>query len=80
MPKSKNRKNHKKKLQSWKNTQTRDRNTAMKKFEDIKKRMMEERNKKLEGQDNKTDNPKKIEPNPSTNMFRPADTYPTKNK
>ena len=80
MPKSKHRKNHKKKVQSWKNSQAHQRNIAMKKFEDMKEKMTEEHNKKTEEATQKETPTKTSEINPSINTLRPADIYPTKNK
>jgi hypothetical protein len=77
MPKSRNRKNHKKKVQAWKNSKTQERNIAMKKFDDMKERMMEEYNKKMEESGKKVGDAKE-EANPTTNTFRPDNLYPKK--
>ena len=77
MPKSRNRKNHKKKVQAWKNSKIQERNIAMKKFDDMKERMMEEYNKKMEESGKKVGDSKE-EVNPTTNTFRPDNLYPKK--
>ena len=76
MPKSRNRKNHKKKVQAWKNSKIQERNIAMKKFDDMKERMMEEYNKKMEESGKKVGDSKEV--NPTTNTFRPDNLYPKK--